>query len=174
MAVSQMHASPVAVCDRCGRAARVHVLAGYRLAVPCVSSRCFECADDSSPVGQEPLLAGIGRARLTTCVVGVVITLVALLADVGARDRGVFGWLQIGVCLFGLACFAAGVLVRSLPLAVPGVLLLAIGASSDLLSLGAYAGLGWKQQLVIATGVALMVLNIRMEWQRLWRSRSEA
>jgi len=119
---------------------------------------CLDCADEAAAWPESDDLGG--RLRLPTLVglVGLVLMLVGLLGDflVSERHAG-FGWRQQSGVLLAVVVILMGLLLRVDLLALAGGFLLAASVSADWFGLTSGAGIGWKQQTLIAAGALLLV-----------------
>lgn len=149
---------PPHVCETCGRAACVHVLEGYDQGRRVVRRFCLDCVDRAapwrgatSPVGLRPGLPALGA------LCGAALLGLGLFGDllVPERHSGFGLYQQTGVVLAAVVVLV-GVLLRAGPLAVAGLFLLGGAIGADWFGLVSGPGVGWKQQLMIASGLVLI------------------
>lgn len=163
---------PPHVCETCGRAACVHVLEGYDHGRRVVRRFCLDCADravpwpgDTSSAGLRPGLPALG------VLCGAALLGLGLFGDllVPERHAGFGLYQQTGVVLAAIVVLV-GVLLRVGPLAVAGLFLLGGSIGADWFGLVSGPGIGWKQQLMIASGAVLTagglaVRQLRRQWR---------
>lgn len=162
---------PPHVCETCGRAACVHILEGYDHGRRVVRRFCLDCVDraapwpgDTSPAGLRPGLPALG------VLCGAALLGLGLFGDLLVPDRHAgFGlYQQTGVVLAAIVVLV-GVLLRVGPLAVAGVFFLGGAIGADWFGLVSGPGIGWKQQLMVAAGVALIAGGLAVRQLRRWR-----
>ncbi len=153
-------ALPVSVpsCHNCGAPASVHVLSRYERGNPVIRRLCLGCSEQE---GERILARALASARFRPSVVvatiGVALGLMAVLADdfTWSVHAG-FGWRQWGGAALASVFVFLGALVGVDFLLLAGVFLFAGCVSADWLGLSRVPGFGWKQQLLLMAGAAVV------------------
>lgn len=149
-------APPRPRCQRCGAPARVQVLAGYAGGAPVLHRACLACADAALAAGPQARSAR-PRLRGTVLLAGAVLLFVGLLGDWLVPDgRAGFGWHQRTGLLLGVVVSLLGLLVRVNFLTLLGAYLAGAALLADWTGLTRGPGIGWKQQLLLAAGGAVL------------------
>jgi len=154
--------APVASCEVCGQAARVHVLEGYVGGQPRTRRFCLPCADEA------PLRAPGGdlarpRPGLAVMLVlaGVTCAVLGLFGDfLIPQGHAGFGWRQTTGTVLGALVVFVGVLLRADVVALAGTYLLTAALLADWFGLTHGAGIGWKQQSLLGVGIGCVALAL--------------
>ncbi len=171
---SEPRPGPVPVCEACGEPARVRILRGYREGKPVRHAFCLTCAErlgeQLEPTAYSGALTG-RRVRLSSGAVlvfgGFLVVLVGLCADYfGVGGHPGIGWVQQTGLATGLLLVGIGALLRVDLLSVAGTLCVGLAALADILGSGSSPGIGWRQQLAIAAGLALVGLGLVLRHRR--------
>jgi hypothetical protein len=169
---------PVMVCQTCGRPALVHILDGYDHGRPVLRHLCLDCDDAALPAPEQS--SGGLRPGLPVLIgaTGLALVVVGLFGDVLLPDRHAgFGSHQQWGVVLALVLGFIGMLLRIGPLALAGLLLLAASVSADWFGLISGPGVGYKQQILVKLGTALVLcgvlgrLRARRRHQRLTQAR---
>lgn len=145
-------------CHNCGAPASVHVLSRYERGNPVIRRLCLGCSEQE---GERILARALASARFRPSVVvatiGVALGLIAVLADdfTWSVHAG-FGWRQWGGAALASVFVFLGALVGVDFLLLAGVFLFAGCVSADWLGLSRVPGFGWKQQLLLMAGAAVV------------------
>lgn len=150
------------VCDTCGKSATVQLLAGYRDGRPVRRHLCLACAV-SAPQLLRPLIPS-RHLRLDAALVlaGVLVCVLGLVRDWLPTSVGGFGWHQMLGVSVGALVLVLGLMTRVDFLAAGGVVVLGIAGAADLLLRSGSAGIGWKQELLIAFGLVMILAGLRL------------
>lgn len=149
-------------CETCGKSATVQLLAGYRDGRPVRRNLCLACAV-AAPQLLRPLIPS-RHLRLDAALVlaGVLVCVVGLVRDLLPTSVGGFGWQQMLGVSVGALVLVLGLMTRVDFLAAGGVVVLGIAGAADLLLRSGSAGIGWKQELLIAFGLAMILAGLRL------------
>lgn len=149
-------------CEACGHFANVQLLAGYRSGHPVRRRLCIACAKTRpqlfrplSPSRHLRLDAALALAGIVTCLLGVV-------HDYLPTSAGGFGWQQLFGVFIGATILVLGLLTRADYLAACGVVVLGLAGTADLFLRGGSAGIGWKQGLLIVSGLLMVLAGLRL------------
>lgn len=179
---ARLHAGSGRVCEGCGAPARVRILRGYRDGRPVRHAFCLSCAEQLGEQLAPTAYSGgrpTGRVRLSSGAVlifgGLLVVLVGLCADYfGVGGHPGMGWLQQAGLATGLLLVGIGALLRVDVLNVAGALCVGLAALADVLGSGPSPGIGWRQQLAIGAGLALVMLGLVLRHRRRTRGATVA
>ena len=149
-----------AECEVCRTQARVLILEGYAEGQPVLRSLCCACAATApartSTAGERRRIS----LHMLAAVAGLVLCVVGLLGDflVPSRSPGFGLHQQLGVGA-GVFILVIGLLLRAEIVALAGGLLLVAAVCADWFGLTDGAGIGWKQQAMIAIGALGMLAS---------------
>jgi hypothetical protein len=126
---------------------------------------CRECTRRSESEARSrhrQIAAGLA-APLTWS--GILLLTLAITADhLSISGRTGFGWRQITGAEVGFLCVVLGVLLRRAFLGTAGLFLLVLSLLADLLALGHAPGPGWRTQVALVAGTALV--GAGLVWRR--------
>jgi hypothetical protein len=149
------------ICSECGQPARVRVLETYIAGKPVIRHFCFRCADRH--FGDAPDEEPVHRPSLGSLMVvaGLAICLISLLGGyLGIDENGGFGWYVQSGFVGGVLLVCLGAFWRVDVLGVVGGILIALAVSAKLLHAKGMSGFGWKHQLVLGTGLVLIIAGV--------------
>ena len=149
-------------CERCGQAARVHILEGYAQGQPIQRRFCLQCAPGFSPA-LPSLHVNRARLRITFLVgvIGVVLGTVGVFGDAFVPEgHAGFGWYQRAGVLLGALFVFVGILLRADLIALGGLLLFGGSLCADWVGLTRAPGIGWKQQALLGVSAACVVIAL--------------
>lgn len=155
------------VCDTCEELARVHILERYEEGAPVFRHFCTDCADKvDESTASSPFMLDRHRASTASLLIliGVSLGAMGIAADYIGIPRGSgFGWLRFLGLAIGALLVLVGALIRIDVVGLAGTVIFGLTACVSLFGLSKASGIGWKQQLAVLVGLALMLTGLMLK-----------
>lgn len=150
------------VCERCGAAARVHVLEGYRRGEPIRRRLCFDCPAPPSAAA----VAAAARRRhpsfsSLTILLGITLATLAIGRDylLPIAQPGLGVHQLLGVAVGGVVTLVS-LLLGAETIALAGALVVGLSLLADVVVDAHSPGIGRRQLAALAGALTLIVVGI--------------